>query len=613
MKRKLFTALMLILLVCFVFASCEYLCRSHQYEDGVCTKCGKEEPTVDIHSKTPWETTNLIFQISENSNVGELASTTRRYLAGDVSQLEKDSENIIDTWVSNRNEEALKVANVTVSYEYIPDISKYCWGQNIVLICEEVNANEPDRPDIYCNFVFDMVAASLNGAFANLYSTAMYEEGHELSGAEYNYFDFTKSDYIDLGEGYLYDYMSSLTLSKKKMYCLASDYFTDLIRAELIVPVNISLLESLQAASEEGFYNSDRVTTYDNNGNVETNYTIEDFCQLVYDAQWTYGTLADFAAAVTTNDDGEEIDLRDNVGFALCASTGFGAQGLLYSSSFTIIDRVYDPEKDDYVHSYPYMQMYTDSRGEVWFNRDVNGTHEDFLEIAAAIYDLFSSEGVISINNLQTHGYGDFDLLAIRKRFASNNILFGTIDSLGSLEQWDYKKMNDEDGTRYGIAPVPIPNIKSKQNTDENKYTYSTQIYNIGKIGAISYTTEKFAQCTAYLNYLSTHSTEILNEYYDYAYQYAVGENEAKCNVEMLKFIRSNIHSNFDKTIDETFGIFYYEVDSMDIDDRWHTLFKHEGFRITQFHMLGYYDSLTSKKAWRLYDLENSIYPTLPN
>ena len=635
MKRKLFSALMLVLLICFVFASCEYLCKNHNYEDGICTKCGKEEPIICIPPSigniplinTPWKKTDLVFQISENSNCGEIASTSRRYLAGDVSQLKEDTVNIIDSWIADRNTAALEETNLSITYEYVPDDTRYCWAQNISIIIEEVNSKEPDRPDIYSNFVYDMVSASLRGAFANLKSTTMYKDGHELAGAEHNYFLFVNPDkntpVNEFGEylpatddGYMYAYMESLTLSKEKMYCLASDYFTDLIRAELIVPVNISLLESLQATPEKGLYNSDRVKTYDKDGNLETNYTYEDFCCLVYNSQWTYSTLADFSAAITNNDyDDENTDLRDTVGFALGTASGLGTHAMLYSNPNTIIEKKYDPEKWDFTYYYPYMSMSTDSRGDVQFMPDDACAHDYLVEFCDKIYDLFSSDGVIMVNNHQTYDYGSYDIEAIRKRFATNNVLFGGVICLGTLEYDEYKAMNGENGTHYGIAPVPLHNCKAGAVDEDTIFydTYNPQIHNIGKIGAISYSTEKFAQCTAYLNYMSTHSTDILNEYYDYAYQYDVSEGETKCNVEMLKYIRTNIRWCLDKTFEDALARFYASDICGGLPEEWHTIIRYENLDVSYEEMIAYYATLAPKKAWRLYDLENSVYPTLPS
>jgi hypothetical protein len=47
--------------------------------------------------------------------------------------------------------------------------------------------------------------------------------------------------------------------------------------------------------------------------------------------------------------------------------------------------------------------------------------------------------------------------------------------------------------------------------------------------------------------------------------------------------------------------------------EQWHTMIKNNEFKLTGDQMKGYYDSLTPKKAGRLYNLEFSVYPTLPN
>ena len=385
MKNRIIALLLAMVFVVLCLASC----NGPSDDPGEGENPGNiiDGPQGIINDNYPWRTTNLIFQLTDNSNSQELPSTCRRYLAGDLEGFEDDASTI-DDWVSDRNKEALEYTNVTVSYEYLPDTTSYEWGQNITLISEEVQAKEAGRPDMYCNFVYDMVAVSLKGSFANLKSTTMYKDGHELAGAEHNYFTFVNPDedtvvdefgeYVDTGKGYMYEYMRSLTLSKWKMYCLSSDYFTDMVRAFLIVPVNIGLLETLQADMEnEGLYNSNRVETFGEDGAEETNYTIEDFYQLVTDNQWNYDTLAAFSAAITIEGEGgdDTIDLRDTVGFALGSASGLPASGMLYTTSITIIDREYDIVKGDYTYSYPYTHQVADGQ----FAMDAEGTHDELI------------------------------------------------------------------------------------------------------------------------------------------------------------------------------------------------------------------------------------------
>ena len=599
MKTRLIALLIALVVVLMSFASCFGGGDDTDEKDDTNNKPNDGTTTVDY----PWSTTSLVFQMTENSQQQELPSTCRRYLAGDTFGV--DDISTIDDWVADRNSDALKETKVTVTYEYLPDTAGYGWGENISTISEEVKARNPGRPDIYCNFVYDMVAVSLMGSFANLLSTTMYEDGHELAGAEHNYFDFTDPTFVDSGEGYMIEYMRSLTLSKYKMYCLSSDYFTDMVRAFLVVPVNIGLLETLQATDEEGQYNTDRETTLDKNGVAEQNYTIEDFYKLVTDMDWTYETLAQFSEAITVDsgEGSEAIDLQDTVGFALGTSSGLPASGMLYTTSITIIDRVYDSDKGDYTYSYPYMNQIGNTGT---FEKDPNGTHDELIAFCNNLNTLFGTKGVIAVSTADAaaSGFGDTDMKAIRARFASGNILFGGVICLGSLEYEEYKDMNGQGKDGYGIVPVPL--YRSGSNDK-----YLTQIHNLGRIGAISYTTEKFAQCTAYLNYQSTHSTDILNEYYDYKLQYDVVGTGVKGNVEMLKYIRKNVRSSFDKAFEDALGRFYNATDEQSMKQQWHTMIKDNNFQFTD--MANSYASVTPVKAQRLYNLEYSVYPTLPN
>ena len=606
MKNRIIALLMMLVMLVMAFASCDF----------------NKEPTPDPGPGpgpdpdggtpiVPWGNTKLIFQMTENSNSQELPSTCGRYLAGDLEGVEDVST--IDQFVSDRNNEALKQTNVTVEYQYLPDTPLYSWGQNIDHIDSEVRAKEPGRPDMYCNFVYDMVAVSLKGSFANLLSTTMYEEGHELAGL--NYFDFADDPNLeDTGDGYMMEYMRSLTLSKFKMYCLSSDYFTDMVRAFLVVPVNIGLLETLKhsgtydAATGKGDFLADR-----NTDDGKDNYSIEDFYQLVNDMEWNYENLAKFSEAIFSEgaEGDESVDLRDTVGFALGTSSGLPASGMLYTTSVTIIDRVYDVDKGDYTYAYPYM-VQNGSGNNVEFNKSEEGTHEELIAFCNNLNDLFQNKGVIAVSSGETHGYATTDLMAIRKRFSTNNVLFGGVICLGSLEYHEYKAMNGQGGSGYGIVPVPLYRTNYTDANGEVKVDkYLTQIHNIGRIGAISYTTEKFAQCTAYLNYQSTHSTEILNEYYDYKLKYDVVGTGVNGNSEMLKYIRKNVRSSFDKAFEDALGKFYNATDDNSMKQQWHTMLKDNAYQFTG--MADAYDSVTPLKAWRLYNLENAIYPTLPD
>ena len=554
-------------------------------------------------SGRPWGETTLIMEISENSNNSELASTSRRYLAGDMSTIVGEGKHALDTLVSARNAKAYKDANVKIQYTYLPDTAKYAWGQNYDRINEQVIAAAASSPDIYCNFVYDMVAASLKSSFANLLSTTMYPDGHELAGAEHNYFAFEDEiDIEDDGKNYMLEYMRSLTLSKYKMYLLASDYFIDVMRAAYVVPVNITMLESIAVdAANGGKYNSDRADAATGEAGKDGKFTIEDFYQLVYDGDWTYETLAAYSQAIysNTNTAIEGKDLQDRLGFALATSSGLSASGMLYSTSVKIIYRTFNPYTGNYTHSYPGAEPAFGGG----YQMAVGGRNTDLENFATAITDLFKTDGVLALSNEDASAaVGTADaLLAIRSRFASNNLLFGGVICLGSLEYDEYKAMSAK-GRGYGIAPVPVLNGE-----------YNTQIHNIGRIGAISYTTRKFAQCTAFLNYQSMYSNEILNTYLDHKLLHDVGTFDFMGNGEMLKYIRSNIGSSLDKAYEDALGIFYSESGLSESRKQiWHYIIKDSGYTVDGEAMRSYYASYAPIKAQRLYDLEKSTFPCLP-
>lgn len=632
MKTKIIALLLALVVMLGVFASCtppsgntgDTGNQGNTGDTGNTDKPNPDDNTGDDKTTRPWKTTELIFEMTDNSNNAELGSTCRRYLAGDTTQLKGETAGTVDTKVTSRNAKAYEDANVTVKYVYMPDTSNYVWGQNIDRINQQVLNAGSSSPDIYCNFVYDMVAASLKSSFANLLSTTMYEDGHELAGAEHNYFTF--EDQIDLeddGKNYMTDYMRSLTLSKYKMYCLSSDYFTDMVRAFFVVPVNIELLESLEVSTAPNQYNSDRVNAETGALEGDGDFTIEDFYQLVWDKEWTYETLAAYSSAIYSNDNSanDDKDIGDTLGFALATSSGLSASGMLYTTSITIIDRKLDEKKGDFTYSYPgtVMSEVVNDKGEkeVIFDMAKGGQHKELENFCDAISSLFLGDGVIAIDNSaeQTGGYGADALTAIRNRFSTNNILFGGVICLGSLEYDEYKDMNADGKKGYGIAPVPLYRGEYTDETGNTKTDeYLTQVHNIGRVGAISYTTKKFAQCTAFLDYQSMNSNDVLNTYYDYKLAYDVVNSDVAGNVEMLQYIRYNVRSSFDKAYEDALGIYYStSTDGDSMKQIWHYIIKDGGYTTDGAAMKTAYDSYAPVKAQRLYALEYSTFPGLPD
>ena len=592
MKTRIIAFLMIMVLLVPTFASCGLIekitGRGQNNRPG-------DEPLVEGY---PWSKTEIVFSINEDSDTDQLPSSSKRYLAGVLEESELKDHSRVDDYVEERNTEATDKTGISVKYQYLPDGGNYGWGNNIQYIYRQATGGATDAPDVYVNFVYDMVASSLKGSFANLYSTTMYGADHEWSASEYNYFAFEDNRaYKDTGKDYMYEYMRSLTLSKHKMYCLSSDYFVDMVRAFFVVPVNIEMLETIPMSTNEGDANSDR--------NGDGKFDIQDFYELVWADEWNYETLAALANAVTRQTGDEEgIGLDDTIGFALGTGSGLPASGMLYTTSITIVKREFNGS--DYEYSYPNITKAANGQ-YVFDDESPDATFEQLDTFTKNLAALVGNDGVITVSSdeARTAGYAN-EPEAIRKKFANNTLLFGGVIVLGGLEHQDYLDMKGEGKKGYGIVPVPY------YHTDlADDETYLTQIHNNGKIGAISIGTKKFAQCTAYLNYQSTNSNRVLNEYYNQKLRQTVQVSGTDQNSEMLNYIRSHVRSSFDKAFEDALGAHYSAQSAGESEkNKWHTMIKDANFNITD--MRTQYAAKATVKATNLYDLETKVYLTLP-
>lgn len=557
-------------------------------KDGKCDVCGKtlggkpggkdDEHDPDEGSPYSWDTTSLTVQMTHTSNKQQLPSGCLRYLAGE----DTDATEQIDDMIAERNAAAASYANVKVTYLYYPDTTEYAWAQNVERIYDTVMSKDKNAPDIYVNMVYDMVAASLKGAFANLYSTS--RGTGDLRGA--NYFSFNDPSYDEDTDnrGYMYDLMTTFTLSKFKMYLLASDYCIDIVRGFLVVPVNVKLMNSV-VGEVLGDYNKDGVSNLD------------DFYDMVKNGEWSYAMMAEFADAIymVGGESTSGTMLTDErVGFAVSRDSGLPAVGLLYTSSVIIIHRDWDETREDYKYYYP-------------------ETNEDLEAFCASLKMLFETTGVMSLSDSEYTSIGQTSGIAVRNRFAQNHLLFGGVIAVGSLEYDVYQDMKDGVGVSekdletqnygFGVAPVPI-----YKTGDGERYLTQTD-GGCGKPLGIAATTTKFAQCTAWLDYQSTHSTDILNEYYDYKLQYDVAGGTPG-NVYILQYIRRNVRTAFDFTFEEAIGNFFGEVDGQARYNEWHQLIRASGYRMT--NIAEKYSGLYPSKAKYLSSLVDE-YDKLPD
>jgi len=519
--------------------------------NGKCDSCSRQMGIADDFPTVEWiddDPIELYFMMSKNTDGAHSPSGCERYLAGEDLTAKEN----IDDDIAIRNSDAEYYTNVTLTYDYYDDTPEYGWGKNIDVIFNAVVGGGTNAPDMFANFSYDMIGASLKGAFANLKNPNL-----DIG----NYFSFLDPDYDETTDnrGYMYEYMESLSLSKHKMYILASDYFIDVMRSSFVIPVNI---ERLLAVGEHITGDLDE----------DGKFTINDFYLEVENKGWTYKKLMEYSDAVYLNtgtaNSGEDID--DRLGFVVYG--GPASSGIVYSTDITVINKEWSESKGDYTYSYP-----TES--------------PELFNLFEAVKELMDTPGIVCIdreNSPNYKEYGNFIADAVRTKFCENEILFGSIVTLGSLEQDAYQYLKDDTG--FGIAPIPL--YMEEPGADDN---YNTAIHTTSRPGAISRNTVNFSACTAFLDYQSTHSGDILNEYFSHYYDCDI-TGEGFVASRMLKFIRKNIGTATEKTFEDTF------VDEGRPNIRWSSIMENNKFTYGA-DIRNDYDHFRGEKAGYLNDL----------
>ena len=523
--------------------------------------------------KTAWTKTDITVKLTNHSNSNELSSGCKRYYAGqDTSAFLEIDQNI-----KARNQLAVSTANVKVKYDYIEDSESKGWGANINDMVGDVNSGSQNLPDIYCNFAYDMTCAALRRCFSNLLATEGYTYGNQFRFVESDYkTTLSEDDYFNsaAGEGYFYQYMRSLSLTPDtKLYCLASNYTIDVMRSFLVMPVNVSIIESMSV--ENGFA-GDR----DDDGD----HDIEDFYDLVWKGGWDYNALAAYSRAAYIPGSGADsaTDLSDNrVGLALGRGSGLTSSGLLYTTSVKILE--VKKEGNEIVgYEYP-------------------ASNSGLNEVATALYNLISgneSLGICVVDKAEAQGVdasAKTELEAIRNRFANGNVLFGGIIAVGSLEDKVYQDMKTT-GDKKGFGVVPVPVYKAGEE-------YKTLVHNLARIMAISKASTKFSQCSAFLDYQSRNSAAILEDYYGQQLTAAVGGLAGEQNSKMLTYIRNHVNDCFDKTFEDAIANKAGETDANATSTRFHGYLMNNDYKVSSFSIV--YDAVCVNKQGHLDSIWN--------
>ncbi len=508
-----------------------------------------------------YEADTLRMQLTECPSAG-IAPATKRMVEGAAST---DKGMTLDDLVEMRNANAYANTSLTVIYNYYgTDNELYGWANAMNTIYEEVQNESDYSPDIYCNFMSDMLGASLKGSFANLLSDSRSTVG---TGSIGNFFLRNDAAY-NMGiehSGYMYDLMSSLALSDEKLYVIASDYFIDITRAMYMVPVDKTLYNTIAP---------DMLEDLNDDGLID----MSDFFEEVKNGDWTYARLREYCNEIA-EDDGDGLwEVGDDVlGFALDSSGGMMASGLMYSNTLEIIKKTWNQDESKWEYSYP-------------------ETNDDLEAFVGEVYKIFGGE---------TDGTATtFGVQPITDAFRAHSLLFGGIITVANLESTAYQEMMNEGGG-FGVVPVPVyTNLDNDSNKIEDPY--QTQIHTSGGAGGISTITKKFTQCTAFLNYQSQNSAQIVEEYY----AELLGTAGLEENEDMIKLLRSSLTDGFDKHFEDVIAFFNRGIDYSALSNRWHNVLLNEDYKMQS--MSDFYDEKVGLKQSTLESLV-SEYKKLPD
>ena len=439
---------------------------------------------------------NIKIQLSAFGNA-EKVSKNDKYVAG-PDAVEEGVTPEIQVMVYERNTRANALLGTTVDYVYWSDLGWDAqWGRIETL----VKGNDPETPDVFVDMIFDLGIATTKGLFKDVWS---------IPGS---YFNFE-------ADGWMSEWMQSMSLTGDRAYIMAGDYFLDVMRAMGVLPFNMTMMDA----------NADKLATVilpENETLAPGEELSARFFDFVEEGGWTWDTLTKFSAAIWEDTDGDGQDsIADRLGFLGSGRTNMSSSLYLYSNSEALFEtKVIEDESSEYY-------------GKQWiYYPEDSGVLGGIFD---AIFALFDGKGTMAPNFPNEGATADNPGLAYHWiKFGQGETLFAGCCVLGALEDDAFQQMQD----LYSV--VPIPKVKATS-------PYNTVIHNVGDAGAINVNTnpDKAKAITAFLQYCTEHSGDIREEFLQIVTKYRTTVYNQGTD-RMFEIIYSRIVDGRDKSIED--------------------------------------------------------------
>ena len=496
---------------------------------------------------------NIKIQLSAFGNA-EKVSKNDKYVAGPDS-VEEGVTPEIQVMIYERNRAANELLGTTVSYSYWSDLGWDAqWGRIETL----VKGLDPDSPDVFVDMIFDLGVATTKGLFKDLYS---------LPGS---YFDFGADGWMD-------EWMDSMSLTGDRAYIMAGDYFLDVMRAMGVLPFNMTMMDANAEALASAILPAGESLAQGEELSAR-------FFDFVEEGNWTWDTLTKLSAAIWKDEDGDHQDsIGDRLGFLGSGRTNMSSSLYLYSNGadlFDVVEKIEDPTSE--------------YNGKRWiYYPDDPGVLGDMFD---AIFALFDGKGTMAPNFPNEGATALEPGLAYHWiKFGQGETLFAGCCVLGALEDDAFQQMTD----LYSVVPIPKLNASGG---------YNTVIHNVGDAGAINVNTnpDKAKAISAFLQYCTVHSGDIREEFLQIVTKYRTTVYNQGTD-RMFNLIYSRIVDGRDKSIEDMM-----RKGNGTTNYRWHVLLMqgNEYTHDSSFLATQYAAAKTAKQAY-LDDLL-ALWYTLP-